>query len=117
MQRRYFGGDERTMMDDEDPVDNGGTMYTIILSVMTVVTLGLIAQIGVQIFKNSGSNLILRILTIVAYIGFMSGAWYARSQGKPTLALGLAISPAVISCMYNLFDTGVLAVQAPEKTA
>jgi hypothetical protein len=114
MQRRYFGGDNRTMMDDsDDSDDNGGTLYTVILSVMTVVTLGLISQIAVQIFKNSGSNLILRILTIIAYIGFMSGAWYARSQGKPTLALGLAIAPAIISCMYNLFDTGVLAVQAP----
>jgi hypothetical protein len=107
---RYIGG-ERKMTSEN--IDTGGTVYTVIIVVMTLVTLGLIFQVALQIFKAPDANLALRGSAICMYISIIAGAWIARSRGYKTVALGLALTPAVLSCLYNLFDIGVLQIQSP----
>jgi hypothetical protein len=107
--KRYFGGEEDSR-EMTEKVDKGSTFYLVILSVMTLVAAGLVVQVIMQIVKNPGANFVLRSCAIFLYISMIAGAWVARSKGKTTIALSLALAPAVISCLFNFIDTGVIQV-------
>jgi hypothetical protein len=86
---------------EEVPKDDGGWLWILILSVLTLVTMGLIVQIVMKLAAKPGENVATAAAVIFVSLCMVILGWLARSKGYKVVAIITPLLSATILSVYN----------------